>query len=93
MNLGRLFQSSPTEELADFLFPWLLLGSKHGLAVNADVWDKLAEHYRAREPKTEFTHLRSLNSMISALQSSAGRWEQQYKSKIDQFEQERKWTS
>ncbi|MFX0066325.1 MAG: SIR2 family protein [Candidatus Hermodarchaeota archaeon] len=74
----ELNKMSITQETADFLLPWLLLGAQHGLKLPSDTWRELTVHYLERKPNNEPNLLFALSSAISAFQASLGMMEDSY---------------
>jgi len=76
-------RSGPLDESTiDFIMPFLLVGAQHGLAVHSDIWEKIADHYKARQPPIESNVIASITATIQALAQSTGRQEQTYQQQL-----------
>jgi len=87
VELSKLWETNKNDALASFIFPWMLLSAKHGLIIRAEFWDELANHFK-QKPPIETNQLATLSAAIGALQASDGRYESQYREKIDLLEKE-----
>jgi len=64
--------------MMDFAVPFLALGAKHGLTLNTDVWEIVADHYKNRTPTMESDLIMSMASTIEALEQACGKGEKKY---------------
>eukprot|EP01127_Copromyxa_protea_P013251 TRINITY_DN3551_c1_g1_i1.p1 TRINITY_DN3551_c1_g1~~TRINITY_DN3551_c1_g1_i1.p1 ORF type:complete len:149 (-),score=29.10 TRINITY_DN3551_c1_g1_i1:73-519(-) len=72
----------------DFVLPFLLAGSEHGLSLHTDIWSKIGQHYTDRTPSTESNTMTAMTATIQALGQSTGRAEKIYQDQIDDIEKE-----
>eukprot|EP01129_Flabellula_baltica_P000295 TRINITY_DN10327_c0_g1_i1.p1 TRINITY_DN10327_c0_g1~~TRINITY_DN10327_c0_g1_i1.p1 ORF type:complete len:891 (-),score=167.92 TRINITY_DN10327_c0_g1_i1:34-2706(-) len=87
-TLKELSDQMDDPQVADFVFPWLLLGTEMGLSLATNKWDSIAEVMRSKG-RGESESLDYLSSLVAGLQMSCGKGEQPYLDAIDELIKDR----